>query len=74
EETQRAQQEWQESKSDIKAEHERVIDNNQRHDEDDQEEAPKVQQVRREGPKVKRNDPCPCGSVKKYKHCHGKVE
>ncbi|ABK89564.1 preprotein translocase subunit SecA [Francisella tularensis subsp. novicida] len=74
EETQRAQQEWQESMSDIKAEHESVIDNNQRHDEDEQEETPKVQQVRREGPKVKRNDPCPCGSGKKYKQCHGKVE
>ena len=24
-------------------------------------------------PKVGRNDPCPCGSGKKYKHCHGKV-
>jgi preprotein translocase subunit SecA len=23
------------------------------------------------GPKVGRNDPCPCGSGKKYKHCHG---
>jgi preprotein translocase subunit SecA len=23
--------------------------------------------------KVRRNDPCPCGSGKKYKHCHGKV-
>ena len=23
-------------------------------------------------PKVGRNDPCPCGSGKKYKHCHGK--
>jgi preprotein translocase subunit SecA len=22
-------------------------------------------------PKVGRNDPCPCGSGKKYKHCHG---
>lgn len=74
EETQRAQQEWQESMSDIKAEHESVIDNNQIHDEGEQEEAPKVQQVRREGPKVRRNDPCPCGSGKKYKQCHGKVE
>ena len=27
--------------------------------------------VRREGPKVGRNDPCPCGSGKKYKSCHG---
>ncbi|WP_425283410.1 SEC-C metal-binding domain-containing protein [Candidatus Liberibacter africanus] len=21
--------------------------------------------------KIKRNDPCPCGNGKKYKHCHG---
>jgi len=27
--------------------------------------------VRREAPKVGRNDPCPCGSGKKYKHCCG---
>jgi preprotein translocase subunit SecA len=27
----------------------------------------------REGPKVGRNDPCPCGSGKKYKHCHGQL-
>ncbi|MFN4340884.1 MAG: preprotein translocase subunit SecA [Azonexus sp.] len=25
------------------------------------------------GPKIGRNDPCPCGSGKKYKHCHGKL-
>ena len=30
-----------------------------------------VQTIRREGPKVGRNDPCPCGSGKKYKKCHG---
>ena len=28
--------------------------------------------VRNEGPKVGRNDPCPCGSGKKYKNCCGK--
>ncbi len=28
--------------------------------------------VRKEGPKVGRNDPCPCGSGKKYKNCCGK--
>ncbi|MGC9457088.1 MAG: preprotein translocase subunit SecA [Halothiobacillaceae bacterium] len=28
---------------------------------------------RRETPKVGRNDPCWCGSGKKYKHCHGKL-
>ncbi|MCC7040766.1 MAG: preprotein translocase subunit SecA [Burkholderiales bacterium] len=27
----------------------------------------------RVGEKVGRNDPCPCGSGKKYKHCHGKL-
>jgi len=31
-----------------------------------------VETVRRESPKVGRNDPCPCGSGKKYKHCHGR--
>jgi preprotein translocase subunit SecA len=29
------------------------------------------QQVKREGNKVGRNDPCPCGSGKKFKKCHG---
>ncbi|MBA4741947.1 MAG: preprotein translocase subunit SecA [Azoarcus sp.] len=27
----------------------------------------------RSGPRVGRNDACPCGSGKKYKHCHGKL-
>ena len=27
-------------------------------------------ELRRDTPKVGRNDPCPCGSGKKYKHCH----
>ena len=34
----------------------------------------KGETVRRERPKVGRNDPCPCGSGKKYKKCHGKDE
>ena len=29
-------------------------------------------QIRRTTAKVGRNEPCPCGSGKKYKHCHGK--
>jgi preprotein translocase subunit SecA len=29
-------------------------------------------QVKRSYPKVGRNDPCPCGSGKKYKYCHGR--
>ncbi|MBX3701726.1 MAG: preprotein translocase subunit SecA [Dokdonella sp.] len=35
---------------------------------------PTVQRpVHRDEPKVGRNDPCPCGSGKKYKQCHGKL-
>ncbi len=30
-----------------------------------------VPQVRRDGPKIGRNDPCPCGSGQKFKKCHG---
>ena len=40
------------------------------------EQAPPVQRPqtqRREMPKVGRNEPCPCGSGKKYKQCHGKL-
>ncbi len=44
--------------------------------------AARSQQARASGPtqpiraeeKVGRNDPCPCGSGKKYKHCHGRSE
>jgi len=32
----------------------------------------KVETIRREQPKVGRNAPCPCGSGKKYKQCHGR--
>ena len=32
----------------------------------------KQETVRRDTPKVGRNDPCPCGSGKKYKHCCGR--
>ncbi|MCD4814341.1 preprotein translocase subunit SecA [bacterium] len=31
----------------------------------------KTEPIRRQTPKVGRNDPCPCGSGKKYKKCHG---
>lgn len=32
-----------------------------------------MNRVQREGPKIGRNDPCPCGSGKKYKKCCGSV-
>lgn len=38
-------------------------------DEEDELQLP----VTRAEPKTGRNDPCPCGSGKKYKHCHGKL-
>jgi preprotein translocase subunit SecA len=37
-------------------------------------EIPKQETVVRASPKVGRNDPCPCGSGKKYKKCHGATE
>ena len=43
------------------------VDNGERMKESDVDKT-----VRNEGPKVGRNDPCPCGSGKKYKNCHGK--
>ena len=36
-------------------------------------EPKKVETFIRDGQKVGRNDPCPCGSGKKYKQCHGKL-
>ena len=44
---------------------------NQRNDYFDPSENVKQEPVK-VGPKIGRNDPCPCGSGKKYKHCHGK--
>jgi preprotein translocase subunit SecA len=40
--------------------------------EPDEEQEP-LRPFVREGRKVGRNEPCPCGSGKKYKHCHGRL-
>jgi preprotein translocase subunit SecA len=40
----------------------------------DEKPRPKQETVVRTQPKVGRNDPCPCGSGKKYKKCHGATE
>ncbi len=42
-------------------------------DEEPEFDEPRVQTFIRDEPKVGRNDPCPCGSGKKFKLCHGKV-
>jgi len=39
----------------------------------EEEEVERATPYVREGRKVGRNEPCPCGSGKKYKHCHGKL-
>ncbi len=40
----------------------------------EEEQAPEAAQpYTRDGSKVGRNDPCPCGSGKKFKHCHGAI-
>jgi preprotein translocase subunit SecA len=38
-----------------------------------EDEQAKAQPFKRFGDKIGRNDPCPCGSGKKYKQCHGKL-
>ncbi len=43
-------------------------------DEQEAEEATAAAPYVREGRKVGRNEPCPCGSGKKYKQCHGKLQ
>ncbi|MDV6345865.1 preprotein translocase subunit SecA [Nitrosomonas sp. Is37] len=50
------------------AAYEEVIDKQQQGPEE------KPQPFVRKSTKVGRNDPCPCGSGKKYKHCHGKLK
>ncbi len=37
------------------------------------QQSPLIAQMQQEVPKVGRNEPCPCGSGKKYKQCHGKL-
>lgn len=39
----------------------------------DNPEMEMVETYTRQGPKVGRNDPCPCGSGRKYKQCHGQI-
>ncbi len=45
-----------------------------RGDVDGKPEKAAARQAVRQGPRVGRNDPCPCGSGKKYKKCHGSAE
>ena len=40
---------------------------------DESDKAPQNSPFVRKGKKIGRNEPCPCGSGNKYKHCHGKL-
>jgi len=54
--------------------HAQVASINESPDQDDSMDKPdSPQPIQRSGPKVGRNNPCPCGSGKKFKQCHGKI-
>jgi preprotein translocase subunit SecA len=56
------------------AAYEEVLGEEERHEAGEaQERSEKHQPFVRQGQKIGRNDPCPCGSGKKYKQCHGKL-
>ena len=57
------------SSGEIEYQHDNASAMNNGASESEDEQAPFV----RDGKKVGRNDPCPCGSGKKYKQCHGKL-
>lgn len=69
----------QEEIEEAEREHQRQIEKLQEmqrlnHNEASESKTPQRKTVVREGSKVGRNDPCPCGSGKKYKQCHGAVK
>ncbi len=49
-----------------------AADENDYYEEPEQQQAAVKRTPVQAGPKIGRNDPCPCGSGKKYKSCHGK--
>ncbi|MCX8670597.1 preprotein translocase subunit SecA [Gilliamella sp. B2865] len=75
----RSQEEVEEAERQRQAEVEKLMAKQQANHEsiggmgNDEQSANSQQAVVRAQAKVGRNDPCPCGSGKKYKHCHGAV-
>ncbi|RYY38807.1 MAG: preprotein translocase subunit SecA [Chitinophagaceae bacterium] len=62
----------QENKAEIDARGQDYAANEQDYFDPTHDDVQVKQEPVRVGPKVGRNDPCPCGSGKKYKNCHGK--
>jgi len=59
---------------DVQYQHDAAEQMGQEEPEQRQAETPQAAQpYTRDGSKVGRNDPCPCGSGKKFKHCHGAI-
>ncbi len=50
-----------------------AIEDEQQQEQEQMQQEQAQQPFIREGKKVGRNDPCPCGSGKKFKQCHGKL-
>jgi preprotein translocase subunit SecA len=71
EEAQRMEEEWKNSIRNIEAQHEDVLSGSASSSEEEEKAFTAHQPFVRDTAKVKRNDPCPCGSGKKYKQCHG---
>ncbi len=68
---QRAPEEVQEAAPEKKDDYSKYSSNRGESSQQPQQQERRVEPVRSE-PKIGRNDPCPCGSGKKFKHCHGK--
>lgn len=58
-------------KEDMQFKHDRATSLESQAKDNQPEEAAEAKPYTRDGEKVGRNDPCPCGSGKKYKRCHG---
>ena len=69
EEAQKMEQKWKNAVKNIEAQHEDVLAGASSESQESQQGSKKP--FVRSTPKVRRNDPCPCGSQKKYKQCHG---
>ena len=74
-ELEQASESIQEDLADVKGVQYQHADANSAETNESQESAQQTaaQQPMQSGPKVGRNDPCPCGSGKKYKQCHGQL-
>ena len=75
--TQAVEEQWRNSVNKLDFQHESVLgevyDESQSQVDDNDTQSKTHAPYIREGEKIRRNDACPCGSGKKYKHCHGSL-